>query len=58
MQAKMQNNFAYDYGESAEQLAINSSDDYDDVKQLTISMEEELKKGKWLINAEKKSAPI
>ena len=37
--------FAYDYGESAEQLlAINSSDAYDDVKQLTISMEEELKK--------------
>jgi DNA gyrase subunit B len=37
--------FAYEYGESAEQLLqINSGDDYDDVKQLTLSMEEELKK--------------
>lgn len=42
--------FAYDYGESAEQfLAINSSDDYDEVKQLTISMEEELKKANGLL---------
>lgn len=37
--------FAYEYGESAEQLLqINTSDDYDDIKQLTLSMEEELKK--------------
>lgn len=37
--------FAYDYGESAEQLlAINSDSNYDDLKHLTLSMEEELKK--------------
>ena len=37
--------FAYDYGESSEQLLrINSSDDYDDARQLALNLEEELKK--------------
>jgi len=37
--------FAYEYGESAEQLLqINSDSNHDDVKQLTLSMEEELKR--------------
>jgi len=37
--------FAYDFGETAEQLLlVNNNSDHDDVKQLTLDMEEELKK--------------
>ena len=42
--------FAYDYGESSEQLLrINSSDDYDDARQLALNLEEELKKMRGVI---------
>lgn len=42
--------FAYDYGESSEQLLrINSNDDYDDARQLALNLEEELKKMRGVI---------
>lgn len=42
--------FAYDYGESSEQLLrINSNDDYDDSRQLALNLEEELKKMRGVI---------
>ena len=43
--------YAYDYGESAEQLLqINSGDtDHNDVKQLTLDMEEDLKKARGIL---------
>ena len=46
--------FAYEYGETAEEfLKLNTLGDYDDVKQLTLDMEEELKKVNGMLMPEK-----